>query len=582
MKVTIVYTKKHIIALALFSALAFSLSAQETKTRPTRQSSLEVYSKGDYEKAYAEFSELLAAYPRDPLYMYYSGVCLVRLQREPVKAVAHLQQAKQNAAQLRSVPPDVSFWLGRAQQFAGSYDDAVLSFEDFTAQAGRKTAKDMSVPEFIEQCRSRKGALDITVSKADVPARMTAESIPSEEKSVADVPVKIIPSANNNAKVLKDTSLTVPGDFDKALSEAMDYQVRADSMNRALDSREKQLDKLPYARKVEERAAIEVEKRAADSLQTLAMKKFDQAQASVNSTTFVAGTQVVKQTPDSVQHAKREEKQLIAKPEQESTRKVAPSNPVTKTAQIQDTVKPEAVTVAKSVPVFSVFEVKQVSASDDGNKIEIDPEIPVGLIYRIQIAVFRNPVVRSYFKGITPIYGFRSPGKDVTIYYAGMFRKLTDANKALVVVRQKGFKDAFIASFMEGKAVSAERASLLEKEWGNKPLSDIVNETAAPADTIPPTLAFRVEVMRSPKPVREDVFEGLKKSAGARGLDTETLADGTSVYLIGRFITYESAEEFANLLIRNGYRDSRVGAWLGKKEIPVDTAKHLFEQIDSL
>ena len=55
--------------------------------------------------------------------------------------------------------------------------------------------------------------------------------------------------------------------------------------------------------------------------------------------------------------------------------------------------------------------------------------------------------------------------------------------------------------------------------------------------------------------------------------------DGTGIYLIGTFITYESAAEYADLLVRNGYRESKVTAWLGKKEIPVESARELFQKL---
>jgi len=134
---------------------------------------------------------------------------------------------------------------------------------------------------------------------------------------------------------------------------------------------------------------------------------------------------------------------------------------------------------------------------------------------------------------------------------------------------------------MNRKAVSADRAALLEKEWGKKPFvikTDVVPQS--PADTIPPTLTFRVEVLRSLKPVKEDVVDGMRKMAGARGLDIQKLDDGKIAYLIGKFITFESAAEYADLLIRNGYRESKVVAWLGKKEIPVQTARQLFDNLE--
>jgi hypothetical protein len=86
--------------------------------------------------------------------------------------------------------------------------------------------------------------------------------------------------------------------------------------------------------------------------------------------------------------------------------------------------------------------------------------------------------------------------------------------------------------------------------------------------------------MRSLKPVKDEVVEGINKMVGNRGLDILTMDDGNIVYLIGKFITFESAAEYADLLQRNGYRDAKVVAWLGSKEIPVDTARQLFENME--
>ncbi|MFA5820247.1 MAG: hypothetical protein WC854_13345, partial [Bacteroidales bacterium] len=130
------------------------------------------------------------------------------------------------------------------------------------------------------------------------------------------------------------------------------------------------------------------------------------------------------------------------------------------------------------------------------------------------------------------------------------------------------------------KPVSADRASILEKEWGKKPFVSIAKSVPeTPIDTVPPTLSFRVEVIRSLKPLKDDIIEGIKKMAGNRGLDIQPLDDGNIAYLIGKFITFESAAEYTDLMIRNGYRETRVVAWLGKKEIPVETARQLFENL---
>jgi hypothetical protein len=135
-------------------------------------------------------------------------------------------------------------------------------------------------------------------------------------------------------------------------------------------------------------------------------------------------------------------------------------------------------------------------------------------------------------------------------------------------------------ALLANKSVSSDRSALLEKEWGNKPfISGVRVQTEARSDTITPTLTFRVEVTRTLKPLKDDILEGIKKMAGSRGLDIITLEDGKIDYLIGKFITFETASEYSDLLKRNGYRDAQVVAWLGTKEISIETARQLFDKL---
>lgn len=231
----------------------------------------------------------------------------------------------------------------------------------------------------------------------------------------------------------------------------------------------------------------------------------------------------------------------------------------------------------KSSDIYSLFEIipKSAVATD---KIPVNPEVPAGLIYRIQIAVFKNPAALSYFKGITPVYGFKSAGSDMTTYYAGTFRKMSDAARALTRVKALGFKDAFVVALLDKKIVSAERAGILEKEWGDKTVITDTLSKIVPKDTVPPTLIFRVEIIRSQKPLKPEQLEVVKRLAGNRGLDIIKNASGQNIYLIGKFLTFESAAEYADLLKRNGQKDAKVAAYLGMREIPVETAKQLFEK----
>jgi len=560
------------VCLLLISVLLLpvtDLTAQDLSARPTRQSSLEAFSKGDYEQAYREFSVLLVTYPKDPMYKYYSGVCLVKLKRDLEKAVTLLRQAQQGSAIVRNIPSDALFWLGRAQQMSGKFEDAIVSYNYFIDLNGKKTSRELGIPDFIQQCEKREGFFT------------------EDEPGIA---------AEKKVVMISEPEDTLAGDYDEILSEALEYQYKADSLYRVTEEQKKGLEKGSYTERIRLKAEITETEKIAATFQDFADKKYDEAQTAMNSKPFTAGLiteQPVLPAADSFPQKERLYDSLIINYDNgekkdsitivkdtartEADIKVHDTKPVADTVAIHDIKKDTIPALVLKNEVYSVFEIKQGAEVE---KIPIDPDVPEGLLYRIQVAVFRNPVAPSYFKGITPVYGFKMTGRDLTIYYAGMFRRLSDANKALGTVRKKGFRDAFVSAFFNGKAVSSERAAALENKWGKIPLPGVSADEQVPADTVPPTLTFRIEIARSQKPVKDDDLETYKKLSGTRGLDIVTLPDGNIVYLIGSFITWESAEEYADLLVRNGYSDAKVGAWLGKREIPVETARELFEMLE--
>ena len=557
--------KKQIVLLCLLTIIEIpfnNLFSQNIPAKPTRQSSFEAFSQGNYEKAYTQFRELLLTYSKDPLYKYYSGVCLVKLNRDPGEATNLLQQALQGGDAVKTLPSDGLFYLGRAQQMSGKFSEAVYSYNSYTGQVGKKTAREMGVPEFIQQCSQKQGQVAETELKpAGTLKSIKADTIKPEVKPAIKEPIQ---KASEKSTVAKTD---LPANYEKILNEAIEFQSKADSLLELAGEQRKELEKLQVSEKPAFKTRISENEKLAASYQKSADQKYGEAQVLMNPqhdtsklsivTTEKPVNKIVKDSSGIVNY--KAVKPADKRPD--STKVVIPS------------VKPK-------VEVFALFEVLAKPVTDSKAKIIIDPDVPEGLIYRIQIAVFRNPLVPAYFKGITPVYGFKIAGTDKTIYYAGMFRKSSDATKALASVKGKGFKDAFIIALLANKSVSPDRAALLEKDWGKKPF--VSNDKAfieTGADTVTPTLTFRVEVTRSIKPLKDEVVEGIRKIAGNRGLDIQTLEDGKIDYLIGKFITFETASEYADLLKRNGYRETQVVAWLGKKEIPIETARQLFEKL---
>lgn len=560
-----------VLVLFFQIALVMSLAAQQ---KPTRQSSLEAFSKGDYVNAYKDFSQLLVTYPKDPLYKYYAGVCLVRLGREPEKAVILLNEAQKGSMVVRTVPADVLFWLGRAQQMSGLFDDAVQSFNTFTDLNGKRASRELDIPLYLQQCSEGKGRLSHIESTPEVTQKRDTE------------PLK--PGAG-----LRDT---IPVDVDQILEDALQYQQRADSLYRIVEGWKRGIENTDSRERTEMRTKIAEAETLAASWQQIADRRYAEAQNIMNALSFTSLERPVREKvsmPDTVQRAEkaRDGQVTITAPDMDekagidTVKKDLPARDEVAVIQqepdnqmVQEKAVP-AVPSPVTPQLLSVFEVRPLATAKP-EKIPINEKIPSGLIYRIQVAVFRNPVDPAYFKGISPIYGFRETGNDITIYYAGMFRKIADARNPLASVKQKGFRDAFIVALADGKRISLERAAVLEKEWGTKPFTGI--STGGPdsaADTIPPELCFRIEVMRSPKPVKDDVLEAMQRISGTKGLDIEEGEKNSVIYLIGKFITYESAINYADLLVRNGYREAKVVARLGSREVPVEAARELFEKV---
>ncbi|MEZ4999667.1 MAG: hypothetical protein R2727_02990 [Bacteroidales bacterium] len=132
---------------------------------------------------------------------------------------------------------------------------------------------------------------------------------------------------------------------------------------------------------------------------------------------------------------------------------------------------------------------------------------------------------------------------------------------------------------LDGKRVSVERAIATEPLW--KDISLDVGEDHSGnwenRTSEPPTLVYRVEVRRVDDPVSKEELETIRRFAGDRPMEIVGTGDGKYIYLIGKFLTFESASSYSDLLFRNGMKEARVVAYLGKREIPLEKARELFE-----
>jgi len=101
--------------------------------------------------------------------------------------------------------------------------------------------------------------------------------------------------------------------------------------------------------------------------------------------------------------------------------------------------------------------------------------LPEGLVFKVQIGAFRNPIPQNHFKGFAPIVK-EDAGNGITRYTAGLFKGINMAVEAKNSIRSIGYSDAFVVAFYNGKRISiAEARAKLNGESSNE---NIANNTS--------------------------------------------------------------------------------------------------------
>jgi len=174
----------------------------------------------------------------------------------------------------------------------------------------------------------------------------------------------------------------------------------------------------------------------------------------------------------------------------------------------------------------------------DEKPIPIDEPLPSGVIYRIQIGAFSTPQKPSFFKGMAPIYGYKTG--NIIRYYIGNLTRYSDAEKALATVKQKGFKDAFIVAWLNGTRITTQRAQQLEG-------------TVQQVQQIKPdNRLYIVEVGRYKTPLTDSEINTIRNLSQGKELTRKIDANGDHIYIIGNFNSIDEANRVKENLIASG------------------------------
>ena len=148
--------------------------------------------------------------------------------------------------------------------------------------------------------------------------------------------------------------------------------------------------------------------------------------------------------------------------------------------------------------------------------------LPSGLVYQIRFASMSRKATVNDIKGLSPV--FEGKSGSTYLYYVGLFRSYADALSNLNKVKSRGFKDAYIVAWLEGKSVSVKTARELEK------------------DTVQP---YRVRIVPANGSSLSEAERTAIQSSSTKDL-SKIISGGTTVFILGPFNNQSEAESAAS------------------------------------
>ena len=240
--------------------------------------------------------------------------------------------------------------------------------------------------------------------------------------------------------------------------------------------------------------------------------------------------------------------------------------------------------------IFELEETAPVSTYSERNPIPVDPPLPTGLMYKVQIGAFRNAIKQDAFKGIAPIVG-ESTNSGFTRYSAGEFNTFSSADGAKVKIQGIGYTDAFVVAYLNGKRISITDAKTAEAGGQISTAGQGIAGTNAPSNAqTRPQANFKPSIIKQGSieinaveniggtffTVQVGVFSKPVNSAAIFNitpLNQENLTNGTYRYSTGKFDNENIATQARDEARALGVSDAFVTAYRDGVRVAVEVAR---------
>ena len=241
------------------------------------------------------------------------------------------------------------------------------------------------------------------------------------------------------------------------------------------------------------------------------------------------------------------------------------------------------------------LDVKNGNAYTANKPIPIDEKIQDGLVFKVQIGAFKQPLPNGTFKGLTPVIAQTTPSGYLR-YMAGNFEKYESANAVKNDLKNLGYSDAFVVAYYNGVRVNLNEGVEKAKAAGqivsvnnntsaglttnnNVPKNAVSQPNKTIADNSPVEitnelekingLLYTVQIGVYSKEVTRSQLSNLKP------IFTEKLPSGLYRYTAGIYNQSVKLLDDKQKVIGLGVKDAFVSAYYNAKRIPFAEGKKL-------
>ena len=225
-------------------------------------------------------------------------------------------------------------------------------------------------------------------------------------------------------------------------------------------------------------------------------------------------------------------------------------------------------------PVNLGLEIQLPSIYNSKTPIPLNESLPEGILYMIQLGAFSSEKDPPIFNGLTPLSCIKKENSNIRKYFAGKFLCLSETEKSLLKVKNKGFKDAYVVAFYNGKIIPVKNAVKLESKTDEmfKELPEMNQEKDMNTDI---ELSI-IYVLKGRISLSDSLFIGEIKTV---------LPDNISLYLennndvlillIKSFSTYNEAADIKSKLEAIVNKEIEIHAYFAENQIPLEQAKKI-------